>query len=151
MVAHVADTRHRLGVTASRRPARCRFTRRRRPGERGGAWLRALDATQADDTLIESWRDERPLADGARKRRTRDRFMLEIAPGAVLVARCASDAAQRAEVLVDGERIGELALTASAWQEVTLTLPGTIAAGRRQLEIRMQDSTFTSMYYWSYR
>jgi hypothetical protein len=107
-------------------------------------------ATQADNTLSESWRGGQRIADGARRRRTRDSFELETAPGAALVARVGSAAPMRLSVHVDGIDVGAFELDGSAWQEITLELPRTITPGRRRFEVSAEGSAFTSMHYWSY-
>jgi hypothetical protein len=110
-----------------------------------------LAATRADNVLSESWRGERQVADGARQRRVRDQFELEVVPGGVLVARFGSAAPQRLTLHVDGAAAGAFELDGSAWQETTLELPSTIAPGRRRFEVVAQEHGFTSMHYWSYR
>jgi hypothetical protein len=110
-----------------------------------------FSATQADNLLGEGWHGERAIADGARRRRSRDQFELEAAPGGWLVARVGSATAGELSVLVDGVTVGVLELDGSAWQEITLELPSTIAAGRRRFEITARAVPFTAMHYWSYR
>jgi len=105
-----------------------------------------LPATQADDQVIE----HQGSVDGARRRRARESFGIELAPAGVFVARLAGEGPGSVAVSIDGRPAGTWQLTEGEVQELELALPVTLARGRRHVEIVAAEQTFTALHYWSY-
>ena len=105
--------------------------------------------TQVDNIIHEA-PDGR--VDGARARRTLDRFELELTPGASLVARVGGEAAFALELRVSGGRpLGSLPLENNEWIERRVTLPGDLPRGRYTIEVAAPpEKTFVSIHYWVY-
>lgn len=93
--------------------------------------------------------DARPVVDGGRTRRTRERFVLRIpATARVLVARLQGEAAGPAKVTIDGTPAGTMDLPFDGWGEVTLELPPALR-GRERAQIAVDAAVpFTAFHYW---
>jgi hypothetical protein len=103
--------------------------------------------TQVDNIVHESL-DGR--VDGARARRTLDRFELSLDPGATLVARLGGEEAITVAVRVSGGRtLGSFSLENDEWLERRLTLPSDLSRGRYTIEVSAPSGkNFVSMHYW---
>lgn len=88
--------------------------------------------------------------DGGRSARERDRFELELRPGALLVARLITHTPLRLVVRVD-ELTLPLDLTGDGdWEEVAIELPRDLPAGRRTVTVTAAPSgQFASLHYWA--
>ncbi|HEY6561143.1 MAG TPA: hypothetical protein VI072_27895 [Polyangiaceae bacterium] len=108
-----------------------------------------LATSQVDNVAIEDTSTER--WDGARTRRTRESFELNIAPGGLLLARVSADAPTRLELRVANRAVGELSLSGRSWDELTISVPTGVPAGRQHVELIAPPSkSFTALHYWSY-
>ncbi len=103
-------------------------------------------ATQVDNIIHESL-DGR--VDGARSRRTLDRFQLELAPGATLIGRFGSDEILTLTLRARDRGLGSMALDGSEWVECALELPRDLARGRYWVDVEPPaGKTFVSLHYW---
>jgi hypothetical protein len=103
--------------------------------------------TQVDNIVHES-ADGR--VDGARARRTLDRFELELVPGATLLARLGGEEAIAVAVRVSaGRSLGSFQLENDEWLERGLSLPADLSRGRYTVEVAAPEGkSFVSMHYW---
>jgi hypothetical protein len=107
-----------------------------------------FDGAQVDNTVIE-WG---AAADGGRRRRSRDRFRIRLAPGGTLVARLGSDGPQRVIVRVDGQNLATADLADSPWLERAIPVPKRLSSGDHAVDVVAEDgATFTAMHYWALR
>ncbi len=105
-------------------------------------------AQDVQNQLFTDWDEGGELADGGRHDRVWDDFDLELAPGAVLVARLASKTPQTIRVLLDGSEAGSAELGVSDWIEVAIPLAGA-SAGKHHLSVRAEDGkSFGALHYW---
>lgn len=89
--------------------------------------------------------------DGARSRRTLDRFALTLAPSGRLLARLGASDGTSLSVRVDGREVGTLEARSAEWQELALTLPPDLPAGRHRLEVEPRaGATVATLHYWSF-
>jgi len=108
-------------------------------------------ATQAECVVFEDLVAGGLRADGGRRGRSLERFVLDVATHGHFVARLSSDEALQLEVRVDRKAVGSFDLTAAAgWQERSLVLPAELGAGRREVElVAPAGKTFSALHYWS--
>jgi len=110
----------------------------------------AFDTQNVVAVTIDEAGDE--LADGERRGRTRDSFVVELPePGALrLVARLSAEDATELELRIDGRPVGRLELSETSWTELELALPADLGAGRKQVELVpvAGGPSFGSMHYW---
>jgi hypothetical protein len=106
-------------------------------------------ATQVDNIIHESL-DGR--VDGARARRTLERFEIELAGGATCVARFGGEEAITLSVRVSGGRaLGSVALENDEWLERRFELPADLPRARYTIEVSAPEGkSFVSMHYWVY-
>jgi hypothetical protein len=91
-------------------------------------------------------------ADGARSKRLGDEFELELEPGGELVLRVGAPVACQLRITADGQDLAKAQLSAKSWQEISITLPTTLRAGRHHLRLTPDaGAQFSSMHYWSFR
>jgi hypothetical protein len=104
-------------------------------------------ATQTENIIHEAL-DGR--VDGARAGRTLERFELELAGGATLVARLGGEDAFTLLVRVAGGRtLGALPLEKGKWFERSLGLPRDLERARYTVEVEAPEGkTFVAMHYW---
>jgi hypothetical protein len=89
--------------------------------------------------------------DGARTRRNRETFELNVSPGGTLLARVGASAPVRLEVRVASRTVGELSLSGRTWEELSIAVPTGVPAGRQTVElIAPPQQSFTALHYWSY-
>ena len=134
-------------------------TERRLPGKRR---IDALDVADLDDEaahryeLFDATEPENVVvaddfhADGARLSRTRDSFVLKVAPGGLLVARLGATVPTQVSVRVDGKSIAEPAVSVSGWDEIAVPLPSDLTAATATVTVEANEGTFASLHYWSY-
>jgi hypothetical protein len=96
--------------------------------------------------------DGQDVADGERRGRTRDSFVVELPrhDSLRLVARLSAEVATVLEVRIDGRSVGRLRLPESDWSELELALPAGLEAGKKHVEVVQigDGATFGSMHYW---
>lgn len=105
-----------------------------------------FDATLARNVVVE----ELDRVDGARTDRTRDRFVLRLAPGGAIVARWGARTGTRVRVRTGGRVLATEDLDADAWQEHTISVPRDCPAGTATIDVEAVFGTFDSLHYWSY-
>jgi hypothetical protein len=107
-----------------------------------------FDAVQVDNAVIERG----AAVDGGRRRRSRDRFRIRLAPGGTLVMRLGSDEPQRVSVRVDGQTIAAKELNGAPWLERAIRLPDGLSSGEHTVDVVAGEGTvFTAMHYWALR
>ncbi len=100
--------------------------------------------------------DNRPVVDGGRTKRARERFSIRIPAGATaLVARVEAEATARARVSFDGAAIGTLDVPGEGWSEVSLdllvlpALPARSASQGDSVRVEIaSDVPLTVYHYW---
>jgi hypothetical protein len=92
-------------------------------------------------------------ADGARKERTRDEFVLRLVPGGTLVARLGASLPSRISVRVDGSVMSTLDLGPSPADELGIPIPHDLREGPHDIVVSAEggSTTFDSLHYWVYR
>ena len=90
------------------------------------------------------------MVDGGRTRRTEERFVAHLRPGAPAhgILRFEAAAGTRVRVLADGEPIAAFeAEPAEDWLERTFDVPGEVAGERTSFELRF-SAEVTTFHYW---
>lgn len=154
MAAHVADySVLGSGATPAKPPAGEQIDEldvAELESESAHAWA-LLHARQADNVLEQTWNGGVLRADGARRRRNLERFVLKLAPDGTLTARLGAESPTELGLRIDGREVERFQLGAEAWQEITIALPRTLSEGPHRVELSASAGTFTSMHYWSHR
>ncbi len=95
--------------------------------------------------------DARPVVDGGRTRRTKERFTLTVpASATALIARVEADVPARAHVSFDGAAASDLDVPADGWSEVRIELPSAVrAAARGRVDVGLTSEVpLTVFHYW---
>jgi hypothetical protein len=103
----------------------------------------------ADDQVITYDAEHRAIADGARLKRSFDRFVLRARPGhsLLLVARLMADVPTIVEARAGDRLLGSQVV--SAWNEITFPVPADVAADRMPVVIATRGGgLFGSAHYW---
>jgi hypothetical protein len=104
-----------------------------------------LDATENEEIARDAIApDGRRIVDGGRTRRTRDTFVMDLAPGA-LVARLEAREPVHFYILVDGDARADATIDADSWCEIAV--PITHARGKARVEL-IADDPITTYHYW---
>jgi hypothetical protein len=152
MAAHVASYAS-LGTGAEPAP---------RDELRGRSLLDELDVADLESEaahayhLFDAYAAENRLtavdgrADGGRASRTRDEFMLDVAPGGVLVVRCGASSPGRLVATIDDVTLPGEDVEPTSWTELALAIPASVEQGLRRVKLEGVGTTFESLHYWSY-
>jgi hypothetical protein len=107
-------------------------------------------ARDVDDQVLSYAVGGRIVVDGARLRRSVDRFVLRgraASPG-VIVARLTADAPTEIELAVDGRPVGT-ALVSTGWTEAEFDVPANLATQRMTVSLAARGGgRFGSAHYW---
>jgi hypothetical protein len=114
-----------------------------------------LGRTTADDNVVvefDGW------VDGGRRRRTREAFWLQVAPGGLVVVRLGASRPGRVTLTFDGRTAVTSPVGASAFEEVRFELPADLPPPRHGVVERSGESAvmlesnvpLTLLHYWSY-
>jgi hypothetical protein len=112
-----------------------------------------LGMNRETDDLVESRDVEgRTIVDGARVRRSSDRFVVAGKPGRELTAaaRFLVDRPTRLTVAVEGTRVATLDARPDAWSEHTFVIPAGLASPAMHLTVQAEGARFGSAHYWFY-
>ena len=101
-----------------------------------------MRATRPDGDLI---------VDGGRTRRSAERFVAHLRPGAAArcIVRFEGPPTATVAVLVGDEPIGTLAVDfAPDWMEREFEVPARLAGARTRIELRVSGGVVTTFHYW---
>ena len=100
-----------------------------------------------DDLVVSHEIGGRMVADGARMRRSVDRFVVKGSAPSVLVARLTSDGPAVVEATVGGRSIGT-ALISTGWTEARFEIPEAPGGDRMEVSVTARAGSFGSAHYW---
>jgi len=111
-----------------------------------------LDAVQADDRVFTDARGARERADGGRRRRSIERFRLQVAARGEIVARLLAEEPMEVALRVDRKDAGVLSLEGlGSFEEASVPLPPDMGPGVRVIELTAPaGKTFAALRYWSF-
>lgn len=87
--------------------------------------------------------------DGGRAGHQSERFVLDLVPDGLLVARLGAPVPMQLGVFVGKERVATWSLSVAAWQQRVLRLPRSIKGAKARVAVVAQAGTqFSSLHYW---
>lgn len=105
-----------------------------------------LGLASSQDNAVSSWQGH---YDGGRGRRYRERFRLRVEPGGLLVVRLSAATPGELTLYVAGRQSVKLPFAPGEFQELSLPLPPSAAAGQNEVELHATQ-LLTLLHYWSY-
>jgi len=108
---------------------------------------------ETDNVALGYEHDGEQIADGARVRRSFDRFVMRGRPGSLyrLAARFVAGHSGDLEVRIGDEPVATLKLTPDGWTEASLDIPDALADGTIRVSIvESSGAGFGSAHYWLY-
>jgi hypothetical protein len=111
-----------------------------------------LDAAQADNRVFADDRGGNDRADGGRRRRSVERFGLQVANRGEIVVRLLAEEPTEVELRIDRQDVGVLSLSGlGSFEEPRVSLPPDMGPGIRQIELKARSGkTFAALHYWSF-